>query len=78
MRNSRPFENTLPSRFYRKGKRDRKKQAALYVDIRDDGGVASEPTHSEQEFAGEFAYAEKLMEFAGDVDRNCIFASQEY
>jgi AbiV family abortive infection protein len=61
-----------------KGKRDRKKQAALYVDIRDDGGVASEPTMSVQEFEAEFEYAEKLMEFAGDVDRNCIFASREY
>lgn len=61
-----------------KGKRDRKKQAALYVDIRDDGGVASEPSNSEQEFEAEFECAEKLMEFAGDVDRNCIFASREY
>lgn len=61
-----------------KGKRDRKKQAALYVDIGDDGGVASEPTASEDEFKTEFEYAEKLREFAGDVDRKCIFASQEY
>jgi AbiV family abortive infection protein len=55
-----------------KEKRDRKKQAALYVDIRDDGGVASEPTISVQEFEAEFEYAVKLLEFAGDVDRNCI------
>lgn len=61
-----------------KGKRDRKKQAALYVDIRDDGGVASEPTVSKEEFKTEYEYAEKLMEFAGDVNRNCIFASREY
>jgi hypothetical protein len=61
-----------------KGKRDRKKQAALYVEIRDDGGAASEPTMSVQEFDAEFEYAEKLMEFAGDADRNCIFTSQEY
>lgn len=61
-----------------KGKRDRKKQTALYVDIRDDGGVASEPTMSVQEFEAGFEYAEKLMEFADDVDRNCIFASREY
>jgi AbiV family abortive infection protein len=61
-----------------KGKRDRKKQAALYVDIRDDGGVASEPTMSVQEFEAEFAHARKLMEFAGDVDRKCVFALREY
>ena len=48
-----------------KGKRDRKKQAALYVDIRNDGGVASEPTMSTQEFETEFAHAKKLIEFAG-------------
>ena len=67
-----------PARRIAKGKRDRKKQAALYVDIRDDGGVASVPTMSAQEFDAEFKYAEKLREFAGDVDRNCIFASREY
>lgn len=61
-----------------KGKRDRKKQAALYVDIRSDGGVAAEPTVSMEEFKAEYGYAEKLMEFAGDVSRNCIFASREY
>lgn len=61
-----------------KGKRDRKKQAALYVNIREDGGVASEPTPSAPEFALEFGLAEKLMELAGDVNRNCIFASREY
>ena len=61
-----------------KGKRDKKKQAALYVDIREDGGVASEPTKSNQEFKLEFDYAEKLKEFARDVDRKCIFAFREY
>jgi AbiV family abortive infection protein len=61
-----------------KGKRDRKKQAALYVDIGDDGAVASEPTESENEFKTEFEYAETLKEFSRDVDRKCIFASQEY
>jgi len=61
-----------------KGKRDRKKQAALYVDIRDDGGVSSEPGSSEEEFKAEFEYAEKLMELARDVERNCICASREY
>jgi len=43
-----------------KGKRDQKKQAALYVDIRYDGGVASEPTGSEGDRKKEFEYAEKL------------------
>lgn len=61
-----------------KGKRDRKKQAALYVDIRSDGGVAAEPAVSMEEFKAEYGYAEKLMEFAGDASRNCIFASREY
>jgi hypothetical protein len=50
----------------------------LYVDIRDDGGVASEPTTSGGEFETEFAHAAKLMEFAGDVDRKCVFAFKEY
>ncbi len=31
-----------------------------------------------EEFKAEYGYAEKLMEFAGDVSRNCIFASREY
>jgi hypothetical protein len=33
---------------------------------------------SVQEFEAEFEYAEKLTEFASKVNRNCIFASQEY
>jgi AbiV family abortive infection protein len=61
-----------------KGKRDQKKQAALYVDIRDDGGVASEPTGSDEDLKKEFDYAEKLKDFSGDVNRNCIFASREF
>ncbi len=67
-----------PARRVAKGKRDRKKQAALYVDIADDGRVASEPAASGKEFGTEFGRAEKLMEFAMSADRNCIFAYREY
>ncbi len=61
-----------------KGNRDRKKQSALYVDLHEDGGVASEPPVSSEAFEEEFERARKLMEFAGDVDRKCIFAYREY
>ena len=61
-----------------KGNRDRKKQSALYVDLHKDGGVASEPPVSSEAFREEFARAQKLMEFAEDVDRKCIFAYREY
>ncbi|MGA8220712.1 MAG: AbiV family abortive infection protein [Candidatus Acidiferrales bacterium] len=60
------------------GNRDRKKQTALYVDIREDGDVASEPPTSPQVFEEEFTRATRLVEFAGDVDRNLIFARREY
>jgi hypothetical protein len=33
---------------------------------------------SSEAFEEEFARAQKLMEFAGDVDRKCIFADREY
>jgi len=61
-----------------KGNRDRKKQSALYVDLHKDGGVASEPPVSSEAFREEFARAQKLIEFAEDVDRKCIFAYREY
>ena len=60
------------------GKRDRKKQAALYVGIGEDGGVASEPASTVPEYETELTLAKKLMEFAEDVDRKCIFAYEEY
>lgn len=60
------------------GKRDHKKQTAFYVDIRDDGGVASEPSGSTSDFESEFGQAKRLMEFAEDVNRKCIFALREY
>jgi AbiV family abortive infection protein len=60
------------------GNRDRKKQAALYVGIREDGDVESEPPTSPEGFEEELARAKKLIEFAEDVDRKCIFALREY
>jgi len=40
--------------------------------------VASEPPVSSEAFEEEFARAQKLTEFVGDVDRKCIFAYREY
>jgi AbiV family abortive infection protein len=66
------------SRRAAQGKRDRKKQLALYVDIRGDGALAAEPSVSNKDCEDELALARKLMEFAGDVNRKCIFAYREY
>jgi AbiV family abortive infection protein len=60
------------------GHRDRKKQTALYVGIHKDGDVASQPPTSLEAFEEELARARKLIEFAQDVDRNCLFARHEY
>ncbi len=60
------------------GKRDRKKQLALYVGIGPDGDVASLPPTSTVEFDQEFTRAKALCEFADDVGRKCIFAYREY
>lgn len=60
------------------GQHDRKKQAALYVGIREDGDVESLPPTSQETFDEEFARGKTLLEFASDVDRKCIFAYREY
>ena len=60
------------------GHRDRKKQTALYVGIRKDGGVASQPPMSVEAFDEELTRAKTLIEFAKDVDRKCLFARREY
>jgi len=60
------------------GQRDRKKQGALYVGVGEDGDVISLPPTSDQAFTEEFARAKALIEFAEDVDRECIFAYREY
>ena len=60
------------------GARDRKKQRAMFVRVDNDGDLMSQPVASEQEFNEEFTRAKALIEFAGDVDRNCIFAFREY
>lgn len=61
-----------------KGWRDHKKQAALYVGIRQDGDVESLPPMSQEAFDEEFTRGKTLLEFAGDVDRKRIFAYREY
>ncbi len=60
------------------GHRDRKKQKALYVGIRKDGDVASQPPMSLEAFEEELTRAKKLIEFADEVDRRCLFARREY
>jgi len=60
------------------GSRDRKKQAALYVGIREDGDIESQPPTSLEAFEEELARAKKLIEYAEDVDRKCIFALREH
>jgi len=51
---------------------------ALYVGIREDGDVASHPPTSLEAFDEELTRARKLIEFAEDVDRRCLFARDEY
>ncbi len=60
------------------GERDRRKQNALYVAIGEDGSLASEPPTSPEAFDEELVRTKALIDFAGDVDRECIFASGEY
>lgn len=60
------------------GQRDQMKQRALYVAIAEDGGLASEPPTSPQAFEEELFRAKALIDFAADVDLNCIFAQGEY
>jgi hypothetical protein len=60
------------------GQRDHKKQAALYVGIRQDGDVESLPPMSQGAFDVEVTRGKALLEFARDVDRKCIFAYREY
>ena len=56
------------------GQRDRKKQAALYVGIREDGDVESLPT-SQDGFDEEIARAKALLDFAA---HGYLFARSEY
>lgn len=60
------------------GQRDRRKQAALYVRIGDDGSLSSEPSESQEAFDEEMVRTQALLEFAGRADRRCIFAYGEY
>ncbi len=60
------------------GERDRRKQTALYVAIGEDGSLASEPPTSPEAFDEELVRTKALIDFAGDVDRKCIFARDEY
>ena len=60
------------------GERDRRKQTALYVAIGEDGSWASEPPTSPEAFDEELVRTKALVDFAGDVDRKCIFARDEY
>jgi hypothetical protein len=60
------------------GQRDRRKQAALYVCIGDDGSLSSEPATCPEAFTEEVTRAKALLQFAQDVDDNCIFATSEY
>jgi AbiV family abortive infection protein len=60
------------------GKRDRRKQSALYVGLNDDGGLSSEPCESQQAYEEELVRTKALLEFANDVDRHVIFAFHEY
>lgn len=60
------------------GQRDRKKQNAFYVAVGEDGSVGSEPSTSPEEFQEQLVCTKALIDFAGDVDRKCIFARDEY
>lgn len=67
-----------PARKLAEGQRDRRKQAALYVRIGEDGSLASEPSVSQHALVEELVRTKALLEFARDADRNCIFAFREY
>jgi AbiV family abortive infection protein len=60
------------------GQRDRRKQAALYVRVGDDGSLSSKPSESQQAYDEELVRTKALLEFAKDVDRRLIFAFREY
>jgi AbiV family abortive infection protein len=60
------------------GQRDRRKQAALYVRIGEDGSLASVPSVPQEVLDEELVRTKALLEFAGDADRHCIFAFREY
>ena len=60
------------------GQRDRRKQAALYVRIGEDGSLASESSASQQAFDEELVRTKALLEFARDANHHCLFASREY
>ena len=60
------------------GERDRRKQAALYVRIGNDGSLSSAPSESQQAYDEELVRTKALVRFAKDADRHCIFASREY
>jgi AbiV family abortive infection protein len=60
------------------GQRDRRKQAALYVRVDNDGSVSSEPSESQQAYGEELVRTKALLEFAKDADRHLIFAFREY
>lgn len=60
------------------GQRDRRKQAALYVRVGDDGSLSSEPSESQQAYDEELVRTKALLEFAKDADRHLIFAFREY
>jgi AbiV family abortive infection protein len=67
-----------PARKLADGQRDRRKQAALYVRVGDDGSLASEPSESQRAYDEELVRTKALLEFAKDADRRVIFAFGEY
>jgi AbiV family abortive infection protein len=60
------------------GNRDRREQRALYVGIREDGDVGSQPLAAPEAFEEEFTRAKRLIDFAEDADRKCLLAFGEY